>query len=145
MRNKGFFWFLTALLAIVCVYQLSFTYVSNSEEKKAEKEAKTAVAEDFAEYDKNGDSVLRLPNGTKIYPEKLGRAEAEELAFSAHVNHILKGKADKVVFSLFGSTFKETKKRSLAFGLDLVGGMSVTMEISVPQMIEGYDNMLVII
>jgi SecD/SecF fusion protein len=35
-----------------------------------------------------------------------------------------------------GSTFQEVKKRSLAFGLDLVGGMSVTLEISVPKFIE---------
>jgi hypothetical protein len=39
MRNKGFFWFLTILLTIVCIYQLSFTWVTTSEEKKAEKEA----------------------------------------------------------------------------------------------------------
>ena len=29
MRNKGFFWFLTILLTAICVYQLSFTWVSN--------------------------------------------------------------------------------------------------------------------
>ena len=47
-------------------------------------------------------------------------------------------KAEKTVYPLFGSTFKEVKKRSLAFGLDLVGGMSVTMEISVPELVASY-------
>ena len=37
MRNKGFFWFLTIVLSAVCVYQLSFTWVSSSVEEKAEK------------------------------------------------------------------------------------------------------------
>ena len=46
MRNKGFFWFLTILLTAICLYQLSFTYVSNSEEKKAEKEAQARVEEE---------------------------------------------------------------------------------------------------
>ena len=45
MRNKGFFWFLTILLTAVCVYQISFTFVSNSVEKKAEKEANEKVAD----------------------------------------------------------------------------------------------------
>ncbi|NDB33751.1 MAG: hypothetical protein EB023_00020 [Flavobacteriia bacterium] len=39
MRNKGFFWFLTIVLTAVCLYQLSFTWVSSKEEAKAEKEA----------------------------------------------------------------------------------------------------------
>jgi hypothetical protein len=38
-------------------------------------------------------------------------------------NQILKEKAETPVYPIFGSTFQDVKKRSLAFGLDLVGGM----------------------
>ncbi len=133
MRNKGFFWFLTILLTAVCLYQLSFTWVTNTEEKKAEKEAQVMVDEKFANLE--GVDSLDLPNNTKI---SVTDPEAKELAKSAYINELLKRKADKKVYPVLGSTFKEVKKRSLAFGLDLVGGMSVTMEISVPELVASY-------
>ena len=133
MRNKGFFWFITILLTAVCVYQLSFTWVANSVENKAEKEAIAMVDEKFANL--NGADSISLPNNTWV---QVKSPEARELAKSAYINEILKLKAEKSVYPLFGSTFKEVKKRSLAFGLDLVGGMSVTMEISVPDLVRSY-------
>ncbi|MCJ8289381.1 MAG: protein translocase subunit SecD [Crocinitomicaceae bacterium] len=133
MRNKGFFWFLTILLTAVCLYQLSFTWVANSVENKAEKEAQAMVDEKFANLE--GIDSIALPNNTYV---QVADPEAQELAKSAYINEILKLKADKPVYPLFGSTFKEVKKRSLAFGLDLVGGMSVTMEISVPELLASY-------
>ena len=127
MRNKGFFWFITILLTAVCLYQLSFTFVSNSVEKKSEKEANERVADLKLQSVATGDSAL-LPNGVYV---DFTEPEGTELAKAAFINQILKEKAENKVYPIFGSTFAETKKRSLAFGLDLVGGMSVTLEISV--------------
>lgn len=134
MRNKGFFWFLTILLTAVCLYQLSFTWVSSSIEEKAEKEAIERVAEEKMKAAKNGN-IGYLPNNTTV---DFTQPEAEELAKAAFINQILKEKAESKVYPVLGSTFSEVKKRSLAFGLDLVGGMSVTMEISIPKLIEGF-------
>lgn len=134
MRNKGFFWFLTILLTAVCLYQLSFTFVSNSVEKKSEKEANERVADLKTKAATTGDSAL-LPNGTYV---DFSQPEGEALAKAAFINQILKEKADNKVFPVFGSTFSETKKRSLAFGLDLVGGMSVTLEVSIPELVKNY-------
>lgn len=134
MRNKGFFWFLTILLTAICVYQLSFTFVSSGVEKKAEKEALTRV-EDLKAQAVNNNMVAYLPNNTEV---DFNNAEAEELAKSAFINQILKEKAETAVYPIFGSTFKDVKKRSLAFGLDLVGGMSVTLEVSVPKLLKNY-------
>ena len=134
MRNKGFFWFLTILLTAICVYQLSFTFVSNGVEKKAEKEAQARV-EALKAQAVNNNMVAYLPNNTEV---NFNNAEAEELAKSAFVNQILKEKAETAVYPVFGSTFKDVKKRSLAFGLDLVGGMSVTLEVSVPELLKNY-------
>jgi SecD/SecF fusion protein len=133
MRNKGFFWFLTILLTVVCIYQLSFTWVSNSVEKKADKEAQTRVDEEWKNRD--GADSLYLPNNTAV---SFDDATAKELAKAAYVNDILTQKAGTPVYPLFGSTFKDVKKRSLALGLDLVGGMSVTLEISIPKLVESY-------
>jgi SecD/SecF fusion protein len=134
MRNKGFFWFITILLTGICVYQLSFTWVSNNVEKKAEKEANALVAELKAESMKT-DGIGYLPNNTTV---DFNEAEAEELAKAAFINQILREKAETPVYPVFGSTFKDVKKRSLAFGLDLVGGMSVTLEVSVPELLKNY-------
>jgi len=134
MRNKGFFWFLTILLSAVCVYQLSFTWVSNSVEDKSEKEANERVAALKLDAAKN-NNIGNLPNNTTV---DFSQPEAEALAKSAFVNQILKEKAENKVYPVFGSTFAETKKRSLAFGLDLVGGMSVTLEISIPELVKNY-------
>lgn len=132
MRNKGFFWFLTILLSAVCVYQLSFTWVANGVEKKAEKEAVFRVEELRKEAKKNG-GVGILPNGTSV---DFSNPEAFDLAKSAYVNQILKEKASDKVYPILGSNFQEVKNRSLAYGLDLVGGMSVTLEISVPELVK---------
>jgi SecD/SecF fusion protein len=134
MRNKGFFWFLTILLTAVCLYQLSFTWVSNSVEKKAEKEANERVAALKLQAADN-NNIGYLPNNTEV---DFSQPEAEELAKAAFVNQILIEKSENKVYPIFGSTFSETKKRSLAFGLDLVGGMSVTMEISIPDLVKNY-------
>lgn len=134
MRNKGFFWFLTVLLTAVCVYQLSFTWVTTSVENKAEKEANIKLEALIAEAKENGGKAF-LPNNTEV---DFSKPEAKDIAKGAILNDILKGKAETPVYPVFGSTFQDVKKRSLAFGLDLVGGMSVTLEISIPKLVASY-------
>jgi len=134
MRNKGFFWFMTVLLTVACIYQLSFTWVSNGVENKADNEAKTLV-EKLKTEALESDGMAYLPNGTEV---DFNDVEAEDIAQAAYVNKILRDKAETEVYSLFGSTFKEVKGRSLALGLDLVGGMSVTMEISIPGLVKNF-------
>jgi len=134
MRNKGFFWFITILLTAVCIYQLSFTWVANSEETRADKEAQRKVMELKTEAAKTGNKAT-LPNNTVV---DFTNPEAEEIAKAAFINEILKNKSEKEVYPVLGSTFSEVKKRSLAFGLDLVGGMSVTLEISIPDLLKNY-------
>ena len=134
MRNKGFFWFLTILLTAVCLYQLSFTWVSTNVENKSIKEANErvlALKKDAA----STNNIGVLPNNTSV---DFSKPESMELAKAAFINQILKEKAENKVYPIFGSTFSETKKRSLAFGLDLVGGMSVTLEISLPDLVMNY-------
>jgi SecD/SecF fusion protein len=134
MRNKGFFWTLTITLIVVCIYQLSFTLVSNSVEKKAEKEADFQVQELRKKAALTGDSI-ELPNKTYAH---FDQPEGMAIAKAAVLNEQLKNRSESKVYPIFGSTFAETKKRSLAFGLDLVGGMSVTLEISVPELVRNF-------
>jgi len=132
MRNKGFFWFLTILLTAVCLFQLSFTYTALNVEGEAEKQAVRRVAEAQEQAKANGN-IYVLASGDTI---NFNNQDAFEIAKSAFINEILKEKSESEVF--LGFNYSEVKNRSLAFGLDLVGGMSVTMEISVPELILSY-------
>lgn len=135
MRNKGFFWFLTILLTAVCVYQLSFTWVAVGVENDAEREAIGLVEELKVKAAATDSNKVALVNGTII---DFNKPEAFELAKAAMINQVLSEKAEKAVYPVIGTKFKDVKARSLAFGLDLVGGMSVTMEIDVPKFVESY-------
>jgi SecD/SecF fusion protein len=134
MRNKGFFWFISGALVLSCIYMLSFTFVTNSVEKQAEIEAEELVQEYKKKAAKTGDSIL-LPNGTYAH---FNQPDGEAIAKSALLNQILKNRADSAAYPILGSTFKDCKNRSLALGLDLVGGMSVTLEISIPDMVQNF-------
>lgn len=130
MKLKGFFWALTITFVAVCIYQLSFTWVTVNIENDAAKEAELKAKELQKKAKQTGDSAL-LPNGVYAH---FNRPEGMDIAKAAFVNEILKNKAKEEVF--LGTEFSAVKRRALAFGLDLVGGMSVTMEVSVPELIK---------
>ena len=111
MRIKGFFWFLTILLTVVCLYQLSFTWVANNVEADAEKQAISEVskAKKEALANNNGIGVIGVNNDTIDFNDP----EAEEIAKGILINQILRSKADAVVYPLLGSTFSEVKKEVL--------------------------------
>ncbi|MDC0302311.1 protein translocase subunit SecD [bacterium] len=134
MRNKGFFWFLTILTAAICLYQLSFTWVANNTEDDAEKQATLLVAKKKKEAmsNNNGIATIGVNNDTIDF----NNPGSEEIAKGIITNQILKSQAEKPVYPILGYTFSEVKKYSLAFGLDLVGGMSVTLEIDVPKFVK---------
>lgn len=133
MRNRGFFWFITILLVVVSIYQISFTFVSNSVEKKVEKEVIGELANYKELAKKTGDTIVI--DGILI---DFRKSEGEENAKAALISKKLKEMGETSVYPIVGSSFSEAKKRSLAFGLDLVGGMSVTMEINIPEMVKSF-------
>lgn len=228
MRNKNFFWILTILLTVICLYQLSFTWYASNEEEKATKEAKANVKalkeeaskrnwelsievkdstneagyEDTLSYRLKSDSTFsKLAPGNRIIFDNKAQGDytfefknadsltsqltvrvgntkdtfyitdlkelgakaavklinqrnkgvlpnnavvdfnqpgSEDIAKAAFVNQILKNRGEKPVYPVLDYSFSQVKKRSLAFGLDLVGGMSVTMEISIPDLIKSH-------
>ena len=129
MRNKGFFWFFTILIAIVSIYQFTFTFIGNNIEADAEALALERVDELKLAADTT-DALL--PNGTYVNFTK--DIEAEDKAKAAFINEILKEKNAEEVF--FGNTFQEVKDKSISLGLDLKGGMSVTLELSMPELLK---------
>jgi SecD/SecF fusion protein len=101
MQGKGVIKFFAVVLTIVCIYQLSFTWVAHKVEKDAEVYAKGDTAKVKAYL----DSVSSLP----AYP-------------------------------LLGHTYQYCLERELALGLDLKGGMNVTMQISLAELVKALSN-----
>ena len=99
MQNKGAIRVFAILLALVCLYQLSFTVATRMAEKTYEEMAETDQ--------KEADTYL------EEYRYDLGIAEF---------------------------TYLECKAKELNLGLDLKGGMNVTLEISVQEMIKSLAN-----
>ena len=103
MQSKGFIRVLTILLALVCVFYLSFSFVTNSIEKDA------ALA--ASKVDKNPESP-KYKDAYKMYLDSIGN--------------------EKVYL---GYTYNEAREKQIGLGLDLKGGMNVTLQISVPDII----------
>ncbi len=101
MQGKGVVKFFAFLLAAVCLYQLSFTWVAHSVDDKARTYAKGDTAKETVYL----DSMATQP----VYP-------------------ILK------------FDYQYCKQRELALGLDLEGGMSVTMQISLRELVLKLSN-----
>ncbi len=133
MRNKGFYWFISVALIVVCLFQLSYTWVASSVEGAAELKANQKVKALRLTADSN--DIAYINNDTIDF-----NSDGADLAKAAYLNNILREKGDTAVYPVFGNTFSQVKNRSLAFGLDLVGGMSVTLEISLPDLIKSYAN-----
>lgn len=104
MQNKGAIRLFAILLALICVYQLMFTFKANQVEK---------AAKAFAKGDKHKEQAY------------------------------LDSVSSEVVYNLLGIrkyTYKEVKALELGLGLDLQGGMNVTLEVSVVDLIKSLSN-----
>lgn len=125
MRNKGFFWSITIALVLACIYQLSFTWATSGVEKDADKYALEQI-----------DSLYATD--AEVYYSGKDTLHLDSSIDSASVQNIfrgeyLKGKANEEIH--FGYTYAECKEKEINLGLDLKGGMSATLEISVPELV----------
>ncbi|WP_026946318.1 protein translocase subunit SecDF [Algoriphagus marincola] len=105
MQNKGVIVFLTVVITGLCLYYLSFTFVSSGIQKQATEYAVEADGNvDFAKRRSYLDSIWREP-----------------------------------VYNFLGAdfTYQEIKETELGLGLDLQGGMHVTLEVSPVEIVKG--------
>jgi SecD/SecF fusion protein len=126
MRNKGFFWTITIALIVATFYQLSFTWSANSVEKDAEE-----VAEEKVDSLTNNNINFIYVNGDSLYVDKDEDLQEIKTYF---IDIYLKEVSNEPAH-FTGATFADCKKKEISLGLDLKGGMSVTLEIDVPKLI----------
>ena len=121
MQTKGFIRVLTVLLLLICAFYLGFTFVSNHYQNKAEKKA-LAVA-----------GIKSPDTSNEIY----------KVALNEYLDSIANKKVYPILMANFfdkGYTFQEVREKELGLGLDLKGGMNVTLQISVPDILRALAN-----
>lgn len=118
MQNKGAIKLFAIALALVCLYQLSFTWFSSRVEKKAVLYAKSRTA-------------------------NVGDLVEKEVKFKEAQNYFLDSMSTETVYNFFWIrkyTYADCKDREINLGLDLRGGMNVTLEVSVDDVLVALSN-----
>ncbi len=100
MQNKGFIRVLAVLLTLVCLFYISFSFVTRHYNQKAEEIS-------------NGDPV-------------------------AYKNYLDSMATEKVYLGYY--TLKQCNEMEIGLGLDLKGGMNVTLQISVADVLKSLSN-----
>ena len=122
MQSKGAIRLVAILIAIACIWQLSFTAVTRIQEKKAAKwaEAKaqqyvasTSVPQETMEFVL--DSVANVRN--RAYIDSIG--------------------AEKVYL---GYTYQDVKAKEINLGLDLKGGMNVMLQVQLEDLVKALSG-----
>jgi SecD/SecF fusion protein len=132
MQNKGAIRLFAILLAIACVYYLLFTYVTGGVEKDAKLYAQ---------------SYRDRPDVVKLAKSRSGNDETRvsfflDSVFSLRENQYLDSLKKKQVYNIGITkfTYEDCKEHEINLGLDLRGGMNVTLEISVADIIRQMSN-----
>lgn len=120
MQLKGMVKFFTAALILFSLWRLSFTFIAQNVEKKIEAKAQSEVS--------------------ALNPEAQD-AEKEAL-IDKSVSRISDSLGGETVFNFLGAkyTYQEVKDKQLQLGLDLQGGMAVTLEVGLHELIESMSN-----
>jgi SecD/SecF fusion protein len=117
MRLKGTIWFFVILFLLASVFSLSFTLCTRSVEKKAQEYAYSEETYRLAEKLAHGDSIKKM-----IYVDSIARARQSEY---------LDSMMDVTVYNILVKKYNyaECKQKELQLGLDLKGGMNLTIEV----------------
>lgn len=111
MQNKGLIKVFAIVFGLVCLYQLSFTFITAEVESEAEDFARQKVSENVENY-----SALR-------------DVEQQKYLDSVANNEVIAG-----------ITYSDAKDKELNKGLDLKGGINVILQISVKDILAGLAN-----
>lgn len=119
MRNKGAIITVSVLLTMICLYYLSFTFITKRVENKADKYA-AAQFESMNLKVEGSEKIHIVDSITKRYLDSM---------------------SNQVVYTLFKKyTYMDCKEREMNLGLDLKGGMNITLEISAQDVIKALSN-----
>jgi SecD/SecF fusion protein len=133
MRGKGLIIFFSIALILICVYQLSFNFVTQGIEGKAQSFAEQKVL--------LGKPMESLVSGSAVQ-QTIVRDSLTELV-RVQKQRYLDSLSDQTVYNLGFAQFnyQQCKDHQLNLGLDLQGGMNVVLQVSIEDLIRNLaDN-----
>ncbi len=128
MQHKGVVKFFAITFIIVCLFQLSFTFISYYYSGKSDSYANAPQVKEMARKMALGD-----PLKEEYFYDSITKSRQEyfnDSMASINVFNILLKKY----------TLKDVREREINLGLDLKGGMNVTMAVSVPDVIRALSG-----
>lgn len=121
MQSKGAIRFVIIVLALACIYQLSFTAVTSIIEKKADNYAQ-AKAEAF--------DISKVSDKDKAYVlDSVKKFENRWYTDSISTEKVF-----------FGLTYKNVKAKEISLGLDLKGGMNVMLQVQLEDLVKALSG-----
>ncbi|MDZ7741506.1 MAG: protein translocase subunit SecDF [Bacteroidota bacterium] len=128
MQSRGAIKFFAIVFAAVCLFQLSFTFFTSKVESDAEDYAHNQVTENLAQNLAEGDEILQ----SYLY-DSIARARK---------SYYLDSMSGEVVYNILVReyTYQDCKEREINLGLDLKGGMNVTLEVRVGDIIKALSG-----
>ncbi len=130
MQLKGLVRFFAIALILICIYQLSFTWFVHSHENDMEAKADKWLAI-------YPSAKAKYPNDAAaqaLYQDTLNQLKKERL------QRLLDSTKDTKIGPFGLTTYRSAKDKELLLGLDLQGGMSVTMEVGLDGLVKSLAN-----
>ena len=125
MQSKGAIRFVAILLALACLWQLSFTLVTKVQENKAAKFAEAAA-----------EAVQQSADFAKV-PEMDRAFYLDSIRKDQNRHYIDSISSEKVYF---GYTYKDIKSKEINLGLDLKGGMNVMLQVQLEDLVKALSG-----
>ena len=125
MQSKGAIRFVAIMLALACLWQLSFTLVTKVQENKAENFAEAAV-----EAAQQSAAFAKVSDADKAFYLDSVRKEENR--------HYLDSISSEKVY--FGYTYKDVKAKEINLGLDLKGGMNVMLQVQLKDLVKALSG-----
>ena len=127
MQNKGVIRFFAIAFAIICLFQLSFTFFARKVDRRADAFAKV-----------NTEAQAKVLAGDNQTRERF----LADSIYNVKHQYFIDSVGNDVVYNILirKYTYKECKARELNLGLDLRGGMNVTMEVSTADVVRALSG-----
>ena len=129
MRNRSAIWVFTILLFLACLYQLSFSWVTKSFETDIHDLAEQkydSLSNEAVEFVINGDTLV------------IGGDKEKQQIVSHYEQKLLAENRDQPTYPILDLDYQRCKDQELGLGLDLQGGMSVTLEVSIEDLVKNF-------
>ena len=132
MQNRNVIKIFAILFAIVCLYQLSFTWIADGVEEDAQEYARTYIDANYDEIISDNTSDDSLIDFNSV----------EERIMNNKIKFYLDSINSEDVFDILLTSYSyaECKQREINLGLDLKGGMNVTLEVMVVDVVKALSN-----